>query len=137
MVTVFRHVKAGEPALIVVAVVMSVVNDPFVCCHDCHPRLAILRVIAALLVGVLGFIAMNLERFARTLRQSLLVVLCAFVATVVRQLVASIVVTIVVIVAIVVIFVIARGVVLAAPVPRFIVVLSHAPLRVGLFKVSL
>ena len=84
----------------------------------------------AVLVGVPGFITMNLARLACKLWRSLLFTLRAFVATVVRQLVASIVIRIVAIVAIVGIVVILRGAVLFATVPLFIVILSCAPLQV-------
>ena len=64
MVTVFRLLMAGEPVLIMVTVVMSVVHAFMSVVTIAVARLAILRIIAAVLVGVPGFIAMNLARFA-------------------------------------------------------------------------
>jgi hypothetical protein len=64
MVTVFRLLMAGEPVLIVVTVVMSVMHALLSVVTIAVARLAILRIIAAVLVGVPGFIAMNLARFA-------------------------------------------------------------------------
>ena len=67
MVTVFRLLMAGEPVLIMVTVVMSVVHAFMSVVTIAVARLAILRIIAAVLVGVPGFIAMNLARFGRKL----------------------------------------------------------------------
>ncbi len=86
MVAVFRLVVAGEPAFVVVAVVMSTMHVLSSVVAIAVARLAIFRIIVAVLIGVPGFIAMNLARFSRKLWRSLLFALRAFVATVARQL---------------------------------------------------
>ncbi len=138
MVADFRLVVAGEPALVMVTVVMSVAHALLSVVAIAVARLAIFRIIAAVLVGVPGFIAMDLARFACELWRSLSFALRAFIATVARQLVLdSIAIRIVAIVVIVGIVAISLGAVVFATVPRFIVVLSRAPLRIGPFRVSL
>ena len=78
MVAVFRLVVAGEPALILVTVVMSIMHALLSVVAIAIAGLAIFRIIAAVLVGVPGFITMNLARFARKLWQSLSYALCTF-----------------------------------------------------------
>ena len=62
-------------------------------------RLAIFGVVAALLVGVLGLVAMNMARFTRKLRQGFSLELVAFRVTVARQFVTAIALAIVAIIA--------------------------------------
>jgi len=62
-------------------------------------RLAIFGVVAALLVGVLGLVAMNMARFTRKLRQGFSLELVAFKVTVARQFVTAIALAIVAIIA--------------------------------------
>ncbi len=137
MVADFRLVVTGEPALVVVTVVMSVAHALSSVVAIAVARLAIFRIIVAVLVGVPGFIAMDLAKFACELWRSLSFALRAFIATVARQLVASITIRIVAIVVIIAIVAILLGAVIFATVPRFIVLLSHAPLRIEPFRVSL
>ncbi len=61
--------------------------------------LAILRVIVALLIGVLGLVAMDVARLTSKLRQSLLLGPIAFVVTVARRFIAAIAITIIAIIA--------------------------------------
>ena len=96
-------------------------------------RLAIFRVIAALLVGVRGLVAMNVARLAGELRRSLPLGLVVFVVTIVRCFVAAIVIAIVAIIAT------ARGTAFVGHVPHLVVVpvLSRASLSFILFVVTL
>ena len=64
MVAVFRLIVAGEPALVVMTVMMSVVHALSSVVTIAVFRLAIYRIIVAVLVGVPGFITMNLARLA-------------------------------------------------------------------------
>ena len=61
--------------------------------------LAIFGVVAALLVGVLGLVAMDVARFTRKLRRGFLLELVAFEVTVARWFVTAIAITIVAIIA--------------------------------------
>jgi len=96
-------------------------------------RLVIFGVFAALLVGVLGLVAMDVARFTRKLRQSLSLGLVAFVVTVARHFIAAIAIAIVVITAT------ARGMAFVGHVPHFVVVpvFGSASLSFKLFAVSL
>ena len=58
-------------------------------------RLAIFRIIAAILIGVPGFVAMNVAWFASELCWSLLLGLVAFVFAVARHFVAAIAIAII------------------------------------------
>ncbi len=62
-------------------------------------RLAIFGVVAALLVGVLGLVAMDMARFTRKLRRGFSLEIVAFVVTVARRFVTTIAIAIVVIIA--------------------------------------
>ena len=62
-------------------------------------RLAIFGVVAALLVGVLGLVAMDVARFTRKLRRGFLLKLVASVVTVARRFVTAIAIAIVAIIA--------------------------------------
>ena len=62
-------------------------------------RLAIFGVITALLVGVIGLVAMDVARFTSKLRRSLLLGLVTFVVAVTRCFIAGIVIAIVAITA--------------------------------------
>ena len=86
-------------------------------------RLAIFGVIVALLVGVLGLVAMNLARFANELRRSLLLGLVVFVFAVARRFVAAIVIAIVAIIAT------ARGTPFIGHIPHLVVVPAFNPYR--------
>ena len=61
--------------------------------------LAIFGVVTALLVGVFGFVAMDVARFTRKLRQGFSLELFAFVVTVTRRFVTAIAIAIVAIIA--------------------------------------
>jgi len=91
-------------------------------------RLAILGVIAALLVGVLGLVAMDVARFAGKLRRSLPLGLVAFVVAVARHFIAAIAITAT-----------ARSTAFVGHVPHLVVlpVLSRASLSFILFAVTL
>ncbi len=62
-------------------------------------RLVIFEVVATLLIGVLGLVAMDMARFARKLRRNFSLGLVAFVTTVARRFAATIVIAIVAIIA--------------------------------------
>jgi len=62
-------------------------------------QLAIFGVVAALLKGVLGLVAVDVARFTRKLRRCFSLGLVAFVVTVTRRFIAAIVIAIVAIVA--------------------------------------
>ena len=62
-------------------------------------RLAIFRVVAALLVGVLGLVTMDVARLTRNLRRGFTLGLVTFVVTVARHFIAAITIAIVVIIA--------------------------------------
>jgi len=96
-------------------------------------RLAIFGVIAALLVGVLGLVAMNVARFANELRRSLPLGLVAFVFAIARCFVAAIVIATVAIIAT------ARGMAFVGHIPHLVVVpaFNGASLSFILFVVSL
>jgi len=96
-------------------------------------RLAIFGVIAALLVGVLVLVAMDMARFAGEFRRSLPLGLVAFVVAVTRRFVAAIAI------AIVAIIVTARSTVFVGHVPHLVVVPAFvgASLSFILFVVSL
>ncbi len=96
-------------------------------------RRVIFGVIAALLIGVLGLVAMDVARFAGKLRRSLLLGLVAFVVAVARRFIAAIAIAIVAIIAT------ARGTAFVSHVPHLIVVpaLSRASLSFIIFVVSL
>ena len=96
-------------------------------------RLAIFGVVAALLVGVLGLVAMDVARFTRKLRRGFLLGLVAFVVTVARRFIAAIAI------AIVAITVTAQGTAFVGHVPHFVVVpvFGSASLSFKLFVVSL
>ena len=94
---------------------------------------AIFGVIAALLVGVLGLVAMDVARFTGKLRRGFSLGLVAFVVTVVRRFIAVIAIAIVVITAT------ALGTAFVGHVPHFVVVpvFVSASLSFKLFAVSL
>ena len=79
-------------------------------------RLAIFGVIAALLVGVLGLVTMNVAGFANELWRSLPLGLVAFVFTIVKRFVAAVAIAIVAIIAP------ARGTALVGHIPHLVVV---------------
>ena len=88
-------VLATEVAF-VVAVVMRVMAALFVVVVAiAAARLAIFRIIAAILIGVPGFVAMNVAWFASKLRRSLPLGLVAFVFAVARRFVDAIAIAIV------------------------------------------
>ena len=79
-------------------------------------RLAIFGVITALLVGVLGLVAMNMARFANELRRSLPLGLVAFVFAIARRFVAAIAIGTVAIIAT------ARGTAFVGHIPHLVIV---------------
>ena len=119
----FRHamffwglVLATEVAFVVI-VVMRVVAALFVVVIAiAAARLAIFRIIVALLIGVPGLVAMNVARFANELWRSLLLRLVAFVFATARRFVAAIAIAIVAIIAT------ARGVAFVGHIPHLVVV---------------
>ena len=96
----------------------------------------IFGVIAALLVGVLGLVAMEVTRFVGKLRRSLLLELIAFVVAVARRFIAVIAIAIIAIIAIIVT---ARGTAFVGHVPHLVAVpvLSRVSLSFILFVVTL
>jgi hypothetical protein len=96
-------------------------------------RLAMFGVIAALLVGVLGLVAMDVPRFASELRRRFLLGLVVFVVTVARRFKAAIAIAIVTIIAT------ARGTAFVGHIPHLVVVpvFGRASLSFILFAVSL
>ena len=88
-------VLATEVAFIVI-VVMRIVTALFVVVVViAAARLAIFRIIAAILIGVPGFVAMNVAWFASKLWRSLPLGLVAFVFAVARRFVAAMAIAIV------------------------------------------
>jgi len=96
-------------------------------------RLVIFGVIAALLVGVLGLVAMEVTRFVGKLRRSLPLGLIAFVVAVARRFIAAIAIAIIAIIAT------ARGTAFVGHVPHLVAVpvLSRVSLSFILFVVTL
>ena len=96
-------------------------------------RLAIFGVIAALLIGVLGLVAMDVARFAGKLQRSLPLGLVAFVFAIARRFVAAIAIAIVTIIAT------TRGTAFVGHIPHLVVVpaFNGASLSFILFVVSL
>jgi len=92
-------VLATEVAFIVIVVMRVVVALFVVGVAIAAARLAIFRVIAVLLVGVPGLVAMNVARFASDLWRSLPLGLVAFVFAIARRFVAAIAIAIVPIIA--------------------------------------
>jgi len=83
MMVVWRLVLATKVAFVMVVCVM-VALSVVVVVVIVTARLAIFGVVVALLVGVLGLLAMDVARFTRKLRRGFLLELVAFVVTVVR-----------------------------------------------------
>ena len=92
-----RLVLATEVAFVVMVCVMDALSVVVVAIAAA--RLAIFGVIAALLVGVLGLVIMDVARFAGELRRSLPLGLVAFVVGVARRCIAAIAIAIVSIIA--------------------------------------
>jgi len=95
---VWRLVLATKVAFVMVVHVM-VALSVVVVVAIATARLAIFGVVAALLVGVLGLVAMDVARFTRKLRRGILLELVAFLLTVARWFVTAIAITIVAIIA--------------------------------------
>ncbi len=89
---------ATEVAFIVIVRVMIALSVVVVVALA-TARLAIFRVVAALLVGELGLVAMDVARLARKLRWSFPLGLVPFVVVIARRFVAAIAIAIVVIIA--------------------------------------
>jgi len=120
-----RLVLATEVVFVVMVRVMDALS--VVAVAIAAARLAIFGVIAALLVGVLGLVAMDVARFAGKLRRSLPLGLVAFVVAVARRfMIVAIIAT-------------ARGTAFVGHVPHLVVVpaLSRASLSFILFVVTL
>ena len=130
---VWRLILATEVAFVVMVVRIMAVLSVVVVVAIAAARLAIFGVIAALLVGVLGLVTMDVARFAGKLWRSLLLGLVAFVVAVARRFIAAIAIAIVAITAT------ARGTAFVGHVPHLVVVpvLSRASLSFILFAVSL
>ncbi len=88
---------ATEVAFVVIVRVMVALSVVVVMIATA--RLAIFGVVAALLVGVLCLVAMDVTRFTRKLRQGFSLELVAFVVTVARRFIAAIAIAIVAIIA--------------------------------------
>ncbi len=88
-------VLATEVAFVVVVVMRAVAALFVVVVAIAAARLAIFRIIVAILIGVPGFVAMNVAWFASKLRWRLPLGLVAFVFAVARCFVAAIVIAIV------------------------------------------
>ncbi len=110
-------ILATEVAFVVMVHVMAALSVVVVV-TIAAARLAIFGVIAALLVGVLGFVAMYVARFTRKLRRGLLLGLVAFVVAVARRFIAAIAIAIVTITA----TARGRGTAFVGHVPHFVVV---------------
>ena len=123
---------ATDVALVVMVRVMAALSVVVVVAIAAA-RLAIFGVIPALLVGVLGLVAMDVARFPRKLRLGLPLGLVAFVVAVARCFIAAIVVAIVAITAT------AQGTAFVGQVPHFVVipVFGSASLSFKLFVVLL
>ena len=93
-----RLILATEVAFVVMVHIMAALSVVVVVAIA-DARLAILGVIAALLVGVLGLVAMDVARFASKLWQSLPLGLVVFVVAVARRFIAVIAIAIVAITA--------------------------------------
>ncbi len=94
---VWRLVLATEVAFVVIMRIM-VALFVVVVVAIATARLAIFGVVAALLVGVLGLVAMDAARFTRKLRRSFSLGLVAFVVPVARWFVTAIAIAIVAII---------------------------------------
>ncbi len=131
-VVVRRLILATEVAFVVMVCVMAALSV-FVVVAIAAARLAIFGVIAALLVGVLGLVAMDVARFTSKLRRSLPLGLVAFVVAVARLFIAVIAIAIVAIIAT------ARGTAFVGHVPHLVVVpvFGRALLSFKFFAVSL
>jgi len=127
---VWRLVLATKVAFFMVVRVM-VVLSVVVVVAIATARLAIFGVIAALLVGVLGLVAMDVARFTRKLRRGFSLELVAFVVTVARQFVTAIAIATVAIIAT------ARGTAFVGHVPHFVAVsvFDRASLSFRLFTI--
>ena len=90
-----RLVLATEVAFVVIVRIMVALS---VVAVIATARLVIFRVVAALLVGVLGLVAMDMARLTRKLRWGILLGLVTFVVTVARHFIAAIVIVIVVVI---------------------------------------
>jgi hypothetical protein len=95
---VWRLVLATKVAFVMVVRVM-VALSVVVVVAIATARLAIFGVVAALLVGVLGLVAMDVARFTRKLRRSFSLGLVAFAVTVARRFVTAIAIAIIAIIA--------------------------------------
>jgi hypothetical protein len=92
-----RLVVATTVAFVMVMRIMAAL--PVVVVAIAVAWLAILWIVVALLIGVLGLVAMDVVRLTRKLRQRVLLWLIVLVAAVVRQFVAAIAILIVTIIA--------------------------------------
>jgi hypothetical protein len=123
---IWRLVLATKVALVMVVHVM-VALSVVVVVAIATAWLAIFGVVAALLVGVLGLVAMDVTRFTRELRRGLLLGLVVFVVTVTRRFIATIAIAT------------AWGTAFVGHVPHFVVVsvFDRASLSFRLFMISL
>jgi hypothetical protein len=92
-----RLVVATRVAFVMVMRIMAAL--PVVVVAIAVAWLAIFWIVAALLIGVLGLVAMDVVRLTRKLRQRVLLWLIVLVAAVVRRFVAAIAIVIVTIIA--------------------------------------
>ena len=92
----WRLVLATEVAFVVIVCIMVALSVVVVAIATA--RLVIFRVVAALLVGVLGLVAMDMARLTRKLRWGISLGLVTFVVTVARHFIAAIVIVIVVVI---------------------------------------
>jgi len=92
---VVRRLVIATKVVFVMVVWVMVVLLVVVVVPIATARLAIFGVVAALLVGVLGLVPMDVARFARKLQQSFSLRLVLFVVTVARQFATAIAIAIV------------------------------------------
>ena len=86
------------PVMVVVVVRVMVALFAVVVVAIATARLAIFGVVAALLVGVLGLVTMDVARFTRKIRRGFSLELVAFVVPVARQFVTTIAIAIIAII---------------------------------------
>ncbi len=90
-----RLVLATKVALIVLIVIVRVFALPIVVVSIAAARLAIFRIVAALLAGVLCLVTVDMARFTGELRRSFSLGLVTFKVLIARRFVAAIVIAIV------------------------------------------
>ena len=116
MFIVWRLVVATEVAFVMVVVVVCIMTMLSVVVTISAACFAIFGIVASLLIGVLGLVAMDVARFASKLWWRFSLRLVAFVVTIARRFIASIAIAIIAIIAT------ARGMAIVGHVPHLVVV---------------